>query len=480
MDRDMKKWLCATLLIFTCACGDEFVPEEPKEDTSGVTYTVEDFYKSTGCWYEDFLKIKVRNFFGDVDENQIANARYLYGSKDIKGGEAFLMVKFDSSGNKVWETLKEEKGSYTYAFNPILLDNESFVIGHVTRTSDSLSIADICPYIVYTKDGTIKETPVGFPFFYDKVDVYENFFICSLSESERSKYPSFDGLATQISHKGDVLNKAREFTKPAKGVYWKDHNWYIDANESHISKKHIVKDEAKEEEWTFSVDLPKFTSCEKKISLENDSVSVIYDLVFPTGETSQISYRLSYKTGEPTIPITIRFKEDVISLLVGAKKQTEVVVTPENTDLGELIYSSEDTKVATVDAKGVITAKAAGSTTIAVTTKDGSYKTSCTVNVTHFTEKITISTSGSVMNIGGYVTAVVTVRLSNYSGKTIQVKRFSVLNGSGSEIHNEDINESLADKHAIARSLQYQNVYMPTYKYTYTVDGKQYEVTFSE
>lgn len=60
----------------------------------------------------------------------------------------------------------------------------------------------------------------------------------------------------------------------------------------------------------------------------------------------------------------------------------KATVSPSNATNKAVTYKSSNTKVATVDAKGKVTAKAAGTATITVTTKDGSKKATCKITVT--------------------------------------------------------------------------------------------------
>lgn len=185
-------------------------------------------------------------------------------------------------------------------------------------------------------------------------------------------------------------------------------------------------------------------------------------------------------TINPVLVSAIKFKDQSVSLLIGETKATEIVITPDDADSKEVIYESLHTGIATVDDKGVITAVGKGETMIKVSTKDGSLSALCEVKVSHFTDRITIMKSGSVISIGGYVTASVSVYLSNYSGKTITVKRFSVIDGSNREVYGVDMNEALSTGQMSGKSLSINRVYMPVYRYTYVVEGKEYTVELAE
>lgn len=67
-------------------------------------------------------------------------------------------------------------------------------------------------------------------------------------------------------------------------------------------------------------------------------------------------------------------KDDNISLNVGDSKQLDVTASPSDATNKEIKWSSNDTKIATVDNNGVVTGKAKGSTTIKAVATDGSGK----------------------------------------------------------------------------------------------------------
>lgn len=71
------------------------------------------------------------------------------------------------------------------------------------------------------------------------------------------------------------------------------------------------------------------------------------------------------------------------SLSVGTERKAaiEASVLPENATIRTVTWKSSDTSVATVDSKGVVKGIKKGTAKITATTKDGSYKASCTVTV---------------------------------------------------------------------------------------------------
>lgn len=71
-----------------------------------------------------------------------------------------------------------------------------------------------------------------------------------------------------------------------------------------------------------------------------------------------------------------------ITLTAGDTYQLSVVISPANATDQTVAYTSSDESAATVSDEGLVTAVAAGSTTITVTTDDGDFTDTCAVTVT--------------------------------------------------------------------------------------------------
>ena len=80
-------------------------------------------------------------------------------------------------------------------------------------------------------------------------------------------------------------------------------------------------------------------------------------------------------TGVSVMPLTKTLNE-------GETCQLEATVIPADASDRTVEWSSNDDKVAVVNADGLVTAIAPGSTSITVTTRDGGYSARCRVSVT--------------------------------------------------------------------------------------------------
>ena len=94
---------------------------------------------------------------------------------------------------------------------------------------------------------------------------------------------------------------------------------------------------------------------------------------------------------EPTVAID----QDTVHLFIGQKDTLTAVITPEETVVGVKIWESSNTKVATVNADGVVSAKGEGEAVITLTTDIGTAQ--CVVNVQSGT--LTIDKESATCNV---------------------------------------------------------------------------------
>ncbi len=79
------------------------------------------------------------------------------------------------------------------------------------------------------------------------------------------------------------------------------------------------------------------------------------------------------------------------SIGVGKSAALSAKITPSNATNKDLVFTSANTKIATVSASGKVTGKAAGKTTITVRTIQGKYTAKCTVTVNKLTNPLNIA-----------------------------------------------------------------------------------------
>lgn len=110
------------------------------------------------------------------------------------------------------------------------------------------------------------------------------------------------------------------------------------------------------------------------------------------------------------------------SVVVGKTCQLSVTVKPSDASNKNVIWSSSNTSVATVSSSGKVTAKAVGTATITVKTKDGSKTATCKVNVKDGTVKVTnlkFKNSKVVLNPYTCYTLNVVIEPQNATNKSV-------------------------------------------------------------
>ncbi|MBP3327146.1 MAG: Ig-like domain-containing protein [Coprococcus sp.] len=94
---------------------------------------------------------------------------------------------------------------------------------------------------------------------------------------------------------------------------------------------------------------------------------------------------------EPVLVTGISLKNNNVSLSVGDTCQLQTTVAPENATNKGVTYQSSNTKVATVNAKGLVKAVSVGTTVITATASDGGFQAKATIKVTKQKQTIKVS-----------------------------------------------------------------------------------------
>ena len=125
---------------------------------------------------------------------------------------------------------------------------------------------------------------------------------------------------------------------------------------------------------------------------------------------------------DPVIAVTgVSLNKTSLTLSKGSSETLTATVSPSNATNKNVTWSSNNTSAATVDSNGKVTAVAAGTAIITVTTKDGNKTASCTVTVTDPetipVTGIRISPSSLSMKAGDTAQLTVTVEPENATKK---------------------------------------------------------------
>ena len=132
---------------------------------------------------------------------------------------------------------------------------------------------------------------------------------------------------------------------------------------------------------------------------------------------------------EATISVTVKnvpvsgitLSSSNTTMQTGTTKQLTPTVKPLNATNKDVTWKSSDTSVATVSSSGKVTAKKAGTATITVTTKDGSFKAICKVTVKDpvAVSSVKLSQESLTLTVGGSKTITATVLPSDAANKSV-------------------------------------------------------------
>ena len=106
-----------------------------------------------------------------------------------------------------------------------------------------------------------------------------------------------------------------------------------------------------------------------------------------------------YNSSGPVDVTGVTLDADSVEILVGGTRQLSATVAPADATDPAVIWTSSDETVATVDQTGLVTAVAAGSATITVTTNDSGFTADCAVTVP-------VTVTGVTLNMGSLEVAV--------------------------------------------------------------------------
>ena len=93
---------------------------------------------------------------------------------------------------------------------------------------------------------------------------------------------------------------------------------------------------------------------------------------------------IQYLPSNNAVAVTgVSLNTSSLNISVGNSQNLVATITPSNATNQNVIWSSADTSIASVNSNGIVTANSEGSTTVTVTTADGSYTESATVTVSN-------------------------------------------------------------------------------------------------
>lgn len=207
-----------------------------------------------------------------------------------------------------------------------------------------------------------------------------------------------------IAVTGVTLNKRTLALKPGE-------------NEMLIATVSPVTAANKSLRWTSSNTDVATVDANGKVTAMANGMAVITVSTVDGGFTAQCTVTISEKQTEVVAVENVKLNKTSLTLDIGESESLMATVTPEDAANKNMTWSSNDEDVASVDAKGKVTAISRGTATITVRTEDGNFAAQCKVTVT---DPNATTTDTETQPDGSTVTTVEDVNGSN-SSTTVDV-----------------------------------------------------------
>lgn len=132
---------------------------------------------------------------------------------------------------------------------------------------------------------------------------------------------------------------------------------------------------------------------------------------------------------------SVSLSESSLQIEVGDKVKLTATVKPTDATNKTVSWKSSNSAVASVSSSGTVTAKKLGTATITVTTADGGFKKTCTVNVVKKVTSVELNKSAATIYLGKTLTLKATVSPSGASNSAVTFstsdKSVATVNSSG-------------------------------------------------
>ena len=149
-----------------------------------------------------------------------------------------------------------------------------------------------------------------------------------------------------------------------------------------------------------------------------------------TAAHDQCFYSIEFSIGEGSSstdkPVTgVSLNKNTLSLEVGRSETLNATVNPTDATNKNVTWTSNNTSVAAVSSSGVVSAITAGNATITVTTVDGSFTDTCTVNVqpasteTIYVTSVALNKNALSLEVEKSETLTATINPSNATNKNV-------------------------------------------------------------
>lgn len=259
----------------------------------------------------------------------------------------------------------------------------------------------------------------------------------------------------------------------------------IECKSRHISKYNYKDSKTV---WSTYIEPPFEIASDAKINytlLDNSTNVWQYkcEVMFYDGSKNEFTFKINIVSGKIINNITgITLNETFKELDIIDTFQLIATIEPANATNTNIIWSSSNEEVATVNQKGLVTAKSIGEAVITATTEEGNFTASATITVA-MKQEISAYIETKVVPDGynsmGMFLGILNCTITNNSTESISLIKTVIVNGDGKTIFGKHYdNQTINSKQSYLEGVQgLPAIYEPTVTWTYTYNGSEYIIS---
>ena len=203
------------------------------------------------------------------------------------------------------------------------------------------------------------------------------------------------------------------------------------------------------------------------------------EVTFYDGTKKDFTFKINIDSGKIISNVTgITLNETSKELDIIDTFQLIATIEPTNATNTNIIWSSSNEEVATVNQKGLVTAKSIGETTITATTEEGNFTASATITVkmkqdisAYIETKVVANGSNSMGQFWGVLDCTIT----NNSAYPIVLTKIKIFSGERTIFEKHYDNQIINPNQShLEGATGLPAIYSPTVKWTYTYNGIEY------
>lgn len=203
------------------------------------------------------------------------------------------------------------------------------------------------------------------------------------------------------------------------------------------------------------------------------------EVTFYDGTKKDFTFKINIDNGKIVNDITgITLNETCKELDIIDTFQLIATIEPTNATNTNIIWSSSNEEVATVNQKGLVTAKSIGEAVITATTEEGNFTASATITVVmkqeisaYIETKVVANGSNSMGQFWGMLDCTIT----NNSAYPIVLTKIEIFSGERTIFEKHYDNQVINPQQShLEGATGLPAIYSPTVKWTYTYNGIEY------